>query len=86
MDNRREQELSLPLLGEESLVIRPSESYHTMGSDDSPVPKPTYLPLFLPGRVLHIKEDGPTRRCVMFLQLISESKYLVILIYLNHPV
>ncbi|XP_008313273.1 sn1-specific diacylglycerol lipase beta [Cynoglossus semilaevis] len=62
MDNRREQELSLPLLGEESLVIRPSESYHTMGSDDSPVPKPTYLPLFLPGRVLHIKEDGPTRR------------------------
>ncbi|XP_058477644.1 diacylglycerol lipase-beta [Solea solea] len=60
MDNRREQQLSEPLLGEESLVIRHSSSYQSVGSDDSPVHKPAQL--FPPGRVLHITEDGPSRR------------------------
>ncbi|KAM6897109.1 diacylglycerol lipase-beta [Xenentodon cancila] len=62
MDNRREQELSQPLLGEESLMIRHSSSYQSLGSDDSPAHTATHLPLFLPGRVLHITEDGPSRR------------------------
>lgn len=62
MDNRREEELSQPLLGEESLIIRHSSSYQSLASDDSPAHTATHLPLFLPGRVLHITEDGPTRR------------------------
>ncbi|XP_055006465.1 diacylglycerol lipase-beta-like [Boleophthalmus pectinirostris] len=62
MDNRREEELSQPLLGEESLIIRNSSSYQSLASDDSPAHATTHLPLFLPGRVLHITEDGPTRR------------------------
>ncbi|GLD57746.1 sn1-specific diacylglycerol lipase beta [Lates japonicus] len=62
MDNRREEELSQPLLGEESLMIRNSSSYQSLGSDDSPAHKAAHLPLFLPGRVLHITEDGPSRR------------------------
>ncbi|XP_072312392.1 diacylglycerol lipase-beta isoform X2 [Eucyclogobius newberryi] len=62
MDNRREEELSQPLLGEESLIIRHSSSYQSLASDDSPAHAATHLPLFLPGRVLHITEDGPTRR------------------------
>ncbi|CAL1616674.1 unnamed protein product [Knipowitschia caucasica] len=61
MENRREAELSRPLLGEESL-IRQSSSYQSLASDDSPAHTATHLPLFLPGRVLHVTEDGPTRR------------------------
>ncbi|XP_035002103.1 diacylglycerol lipase-beta [Hippoglossus stenolepis] len=62
MDNRREEELSQPLLGEESLMIRHSSSYQSLASDDSPAHKAAYLPLFLPGRILHITDDGPSRR------------------------
>lgn len=64
MDNRREDVLSQPLLGEESLIIRHSSSYQSLGSDDSPAHTSVNLPLFLPGRVLYITEDGPSRRCV----------------------
>uniref|UniRef100_G3NMM7 sn-1-specific diacylglycerol lipase n=1 Tax=Gasterosteus aculeatus aculeatus TaxID=481459 RepID=G3NMM7_GASAC len=62
MDNRREEELSQPLLGEESLMIRHSSSYQSLTSDDSPARSAAHLPLFLPGRILHITEDGPSRR------------------------
>ncbi|KAJ7984775.1 hypothetical protein DPEC_G00358280 [Dallia pectoralis] len=61
MDNRREDELSQPLLGEESLLIRGSSSYQSLASEDSPV-HIANLPLYLPGRILHITEDGPSRR------------------------
>lgn len=64
MDNRREEVLSQPLLGEESLIIRRSSSYQSLGSDDSPAHTAVHLPLFLPGHILHITEDGPSRRCV----------------------
>lgn len=64
MDDRREEELSQPLLGEESLIIRHSSSYQSLASDDSPAHTAAHLPLFLPGRVLHITEDGPSRRSV----------------------
>lgn len=62
MDDRREEELRQPLLGEESLLIGRSSSYQSLPSDDSPAHTATHLPLFLPGRVLHITEDGPSRR------------------------
>ncbi|KAM3859342.1 diacylglycerol lipase-beta [Diretmus argenteus] len=62
MDNRREDELSQPLLGEESLMIRHSSSYQSLASEDSPVHTAAHLPLYLPGRILHITEDGPSRR------------------------
>ncbi|KAK5851313.1 hypothetical protein PBY51_002116 [Eleginops maclovinus] len=62
MDNRREEELSQPLLGEESLMIHHSSSYQSLASDESPAHTATHLPLFLPGRILHITEDGPSRR------------------------
>uniref|UniRef100_A0A665VHI4 Diacylglycerol lipase-beta n=1 Tax=Echeneis naucrates TaxID=173247 RepID=A0A665VHI4_ECHNA len=52
----REEELSQPL------VIHNSSSYQSLGSDDSPVHKATHLPLFPPGRILYITEDGPPRR------------------------
>ncbi|XP_067286851.1 diacylglycerol lipase-beta [Pseudorasbora parva] len=61
MESRREEELNQPLLGEESLLVRHSSSYQSLSSDDSPAPH-THLPLFLPGRVMHITEDGPARR------------------------
>lgn len=64
MDSRREEQLSQPLLGEESLVFHHSSSYQSLASDDSPVHTAAHLPLFLPGRVLYITEDGPSRRLV----------------------
>lgn len=66
MEDRREEELNQPLLGEESLLVRRSTTYQSLSSDDSPA-NPTHLPLFLPGRVMYVTEDGPTRR--------SERKY-----------
>ncbi|MEQ2219599.1 hypothetical protein XENOCAPTIV_020593, partial [Xenoophorus captivus] len=68
MDSRREEQLSQPLLGEESLVIRHSSSYQSLASDDSPAHTAAHLPLFPPGRILHITEDGPSRRIFIFLQ------------------
>ncbi|XP_076027933.1 diacylglycerol lipase-beta [Genypterus blacodes] len=62
MENRREEQLSQPLLGEESLIIRRTSSYQSLASDDSPAQAATHLPLFPPGRILHIMEDGPSRR------------------------
>ncbi|XP_051912411.1 diacylglycerol lipase-beta-like isoform X1 [Hippocampus zosterae] len=62
MVSRREEELNLPLLGEESLLIHQSSSYQSLASDDSPLHTVPHMPFFLPGRVLHILEDGPTRR------------------------
>lgn len=67
---QREEELSAPLLGEDTLLVRSSASYHSLASEDSPshTPsptrshQPTHLPLYLPGRVLHVTEEGPSRR------------------------
>lgn len=64
MEHRREEALSQPLLGEESLIVRHSLSYQSLGSDSSPVHTTTELPLFPPGRILYITEDGPSRRSV----------------------
>uniref|UniRef100_A0A8C1LIU4 Diacylglycerol lipase-beta n=1 Tax=Cyprinus carpio TaxID=7962 RepID=A0A8C1LIU4_CYPCA len=61
LESRREEMLQQPLLGEESLLVRRSSTYQSLCSDESP-PRPTHLPLFLPGRILYITEDGPTRR------------------------
>lgn len=61
MDNRREEELSRPLLGEESLLVQGSTSYQSLSSDDSPSHL-THLPLYLPGRIMYITEVGPSRR------------------------
>lgn len=61
MENRREEVLNQPLLGEESLLVHRSNTYQSLSSDDSPS-HPTHLPLYLPGRILHVTEDGPTRR------------------------
>lgn len=61
METRREEELNQPLLGEESLLVRRSTTYQSLSSDDSPA-HPAHLPLFLPGRVMYITEDGPARR------------------------
>lgn len=61
LESRREEELSRPLLGAECVSAAPSSSYQSLSSDDSPVQN-THLPLYLPGRVLYVTEDGPSRR------------------------
>ncbi|TSK14584.1 Sn1-specific diacylglycerol lipase beta [Bagarius yarrelli] len=61
MENRREEQLSRPLLGEESLLVQGSTSYQSLSSDDSPTHS-NHLPLYMPGRILYITEEGPSRR------------------------
>ncbi|XP_060795610.1 diacylglycerol lipase-beta [Neoarius graeffei] len=61
MVNRREEQLGRPLLGEESLLVHGSTSYQSLSSDDSPT-HTTHLPLYPPGRILYITEEGPSRR------------------------
>ncbi|KAI1896596.1 hypothetical protein AGOR_G00096400 [Albula goreensis] len=61
LENRREEELSQPLLGEQSLLLHRSPSYQSLDSEDSPS-HVTHLPLYLPGRILHITEEGGPRR------------------------
>ncbi|XP_051958410.1 diacylglycerol lipase-beta [Xyrauchen texanus] len=60
MENRQEEELNQPLLGEESLLVQRSSTYQ-QSCNDSPT-QPTHLPLYLPGRIMYITEEGPTRR------------------------
>lgn len=63
LESRREEELSRPLLGAECVSAAPSSSYQSLSSDDSPVQNThTHLLLYLPGRVLYVTEDGPSRR------------------------
>ncbi|XP_061086996.1 diacylglycerol lipase-beta isoform X2 [Conger conger] len=61
MDNRREEQLGQPLLGEQSLLLHRSPSYQSLDSEESPS-HVTHLPLYLPGRILHITEEGSRRR------------------------
>uniref|UniRef100_A0AAY4EWJ4 Diacylglycerol lipase-beta n=1 Tax=Denticeps clupeoides TaxID=299321 RepID=A0AAY4EWJ4_9TELE len=64
LDIPREEELSRPLLGGDSLLHH-SPSYHSLTSDPDFSPSPTHqthLPLYLPGRIIYITEDGPPRR------------------------
>ncbi|XP_026096622.1 sn1-specific diacylglycerol lipase beta-like [Carassius auratus] len=60
LETRPEEMLNQPLLGEESLFLH-SSTYQSLSSDESP-PRPTHPPLFLPGRILYITEDGPEPR------------------------
>lgn len=53
LDGCGQADLTRPLLGEQSLLTR-----------GSPLPSPTkYPPLHLPGRIIHLEEEGPSRRC-----------------------
>ncbi|XP_066545751.1 diacylglycerol lipase-beta isoform X2 [Amia ocellicauda] len=61
LESRRQEELSQPLLGEQSLLLHRSPSYQSLASEDSPG-HCAHPPLYLPGRILHLTEDGPTRR------------------------
>ncbi|KAJ8246358.1 hypothetical protein GJAV_G00266850 [Gymnothorax javanicus] len=61
LESRREQQLSQPLLGEQSLLVHRSSSYQNLESEDSPG-QATHLPLYLPGRILYITEEGRSRR------------------------
>ncbi|XP_006637413.1 diacylglycerol lipase-beta [Lepisosteus oculatus] len=69
LENRRQEELSRPLLGEESLLLHRSSSYQSLASEDSPG-HGSQPPLYLPGRILHVTEEGPARRACF-----SQVKY-----------
>ncbi|XP_015420605.1 PREDICTED: sn1-specific diacylglycerol lipase beta isoform X2 [Myotis davidii] len=61
LDGGDHSDLTLPLLGEQSLLTRKSPGYRP---NDSPLGSPTkYPPLYPPGRIIHLEEEGPSGRC-----------------------
>ncbi|XP_070270429.1 diacylglycerol lipase-beta isoform X2 [Myotis yumanensis] len=61
LDGGDHRDLTLPLLGEQSLLTHKSPGYRP---SDSPVGSPTkYPPLYPPGRIIHLEEEGPSGRC-----------------------
>ncbi|KAK1343593.1 hypothetical protein QTO34_016373 [Cnephaeus nilssonii] len=83
LDGGDHRDLTLPLLGEQSLLTHKSPGYR---SNDSPLESPTkYPPLYLPGRIIHLEEEGTSGRCSCYSAQYSarwshESEFSEILI------
>ncbi|XP_064152086.1 diacylglycerol lipase-beta isoform X2 [Loxodonta africana] len=61
LDGGNQEDLTQPLLGEQSLLMHWSPAYSC--SDDSPLHSPSkYPPLYPPGRIIHLEEEGPSGR------------------------
>ncbi|KAM9583726.1 diacylglycerol lipase-beta isoform 1-T1 [Trichechus inunguis] len=61
LDGVNQENLTQPLLGEQSLLTHSSPAYN--GSDDSPLHSPSKYPaLYPPGRIIHLEEKGPSGR------------------------
>jgi len=61
LDGGAQGDLTQPLLGEQSLLTRGSPTYSF--SSDSPLESPTkYPPLYPPGRIIHLEEEGASGR------------------------
>ncbi|XP_042542420.1 diacylglycerol lipase-beta isoform X2 [Dipodomys spectabilis] len=61
LDGGSQGALTQPLLGEQSLLTRSSPAYSF--SSDSPLDSsPKYPPLYPPGRIIHLEEEGATGR------------------------
>ncbi|XP_004440971.1 PREDICTED: sn1-specific diacylglycerol lipase beta [Ceratotherium simum simum] len=61
LDGGDQGDLTQPLLGEQSLLTHRSPAYSF--SSDSPLESPTkYPPLYPPGRIIHLEEEGPSGR------------------------
>lgn len=61
LDGDSQGELTQPLLGEQSLLTHWSPAYSS--SSDSPLDSsPKYPPLYPPGRIIHLEEEGGSGR------------------------
>ncbi|XP_025719450.1 diacylglycerol lipase-beta [Callorhinus ursinus] len=61
LDGGAQGDLTQPLLGEQSLLTHGSPTYSF--SSDSPLESPTkYPPLYPPGRIIHLEEEGASGR------------------------
>uniref|UniRef100_A0A452TTN5 Diacylglycerol lipase-beta n=1 Tax=Ursus maritimus TaxID=29073 RepID=A0A452TTN5_URSMA len=61
LDGGAQADLTQPLLGEQSLLTHGSPTYSF--SSDSPLESPTkYPPLYPPGRIIHLEEEGTSGR------------------------
>ncbi|KAM9209907.1 diacylglycerol lipase-beta isoform 3-T3 [Dugong dugon] len=61
LDGVNQENLTQPLLGEQSLLTHSSPAYNC--SDDSPLHSPSKYPtLYPPGRIIHLEENGPSGR------------------------
>uniref|UniRef100_A0A8D0GAI4 sn-1-specific diacylglycerol lipase n=1 Tax=Sphenodon punctatus TaxID=8508 RepID=A0A8D0GAI4_SPHPU len=62
LDGRNQDDLTQPLLAEESLMVHRSLSYNAL-EGDSPLNSPPQYPCqYLPGRIIHIVEEISSRR------------------------
>ncbi|XP_042636969.1 diacylglycerol lipase-beta [Orycteropus afer afer] len=61
LDGGEQGDLTRPLLGQQSLLAHWSPAYSC--SDESPLHSPSkYPPLYPPGRIIHLEEEGPSGR------------------------
>ncbi|XP_005998437.1 diacylglycerol lipase-beta [Latimeria chalumnae] len=61
LEGRKQEDLTRPLLGEQSLLGHRSSSYSSL-LEESPSLSPQHLPLYPPGRIIHIIEESSTGR------------------------
>uniref|UniRef100_A0A8C4JTZ9 sn-1-specific diacylglycerol lipase n=1 Tax=Dromaius novaehollandiae TaxID=8790 RepID=A0A8C4JTZ9_DRONO len=62
LDGRNQDDLTQPLLAEESLMVHRSPSYTALEDESRLNSPPQYPQLYLPGKIIHIVEESSSRR------------------------
>ncbi|XP_025938793.1 sn1-specific diacylglycerol lipase beta isoform X4 [Apteryx rowi] len=62
LDGRNQDDLTQPLLAEESLMVHRSPSYNALEDESHLNSPPQYPHLYLPGKIIHIVEESSSRR------------------------
>ncbi|NWJ03878.1 DGLB lipase, partial [Crypturellus undulatus] len=62
LDGRNQDDLTQPLLAEESLMVHRSPSYSALEDDSHLNSPPQYPHLYLPGKIIHIVEESSSKR------------------------
>ncbi|NWX86074.1 DGLB lipase, partial [Nothoprocta ornata] len=62
LDGRNQDDLTQPLLAEESLMVHRSPSYNALEDESHLNSPPQYPHLYLPGKIIHIVEESSAKR------------------------
>ncbi|NXA52225.1 DGLB lipase, partial [Nothocercus julius] len=62
LDGRNQDDLTQPLLAEESLMVHRSPSYNALEDESHLNSPPRYPHLYLPGKIIHVVEESSSKR------------------------